>query len=733
MPAGPYPLEDPFIAQQLVTYDVSDLDGCAIAVDATYFIQHIFNNTSYHEPLMSALSGLTGFTAFLEKELDQWAANNLTPLFVFNGQPVVGQDDMSIANGLRDIARTDTAWQLYSAGRADEAVANFGSTGSTYQTQPLYPLFQRLLRKRNLHFLVPPYNASAQIAHLDMTDSDQCAGIMGAQELLLYPIHDSVIHSINWETRTVAALSKKLLIKNLNVSDTMFTDMLLMTGTSFLPPFPPLRDASVTPRQPSIMDASNMLRTSEKNVANVCASFNDILQAQDPNWLDKFRKARMVVDHFIYIAESGEVCVHGIDKLTGDNHEYLGFQLPSEYFHYLNKGLIGPRVLSWITHCQVTILPTLDGFVSDEYRNLVTKQLVPYFETALGLVITRLNRGLHYQNIVLKVWYDNKFSLKLNHRNEGNQPSSRIDGWNVTTESIERHFAKPEAGSIAFELSALKNRDFVSSVLQAPKSKNIESADTIVSLAVWKLLVLRGYATEKTFELTVWGEALAKTFAALEPVARRHPDGPALNAAALLAFELLRLGLLNSRNQHAELQGFPANGTDDDKNCVVLISRVAALLQLRQNTTGYTGPLSKNVLAFHSLAKTVGEANRALIEAVLAHTFMNGQAKRQRSDLWEIGHRLPFIDYSDAALGIAVKTFLDENALCTTPEARAALKAEFPQRFVPHATHLFEDFDAAFGLVEAVYAGIETLSTSDLKAEDRVDWDKAKNYLERRK
>ncbi|CAK7204049.1 hypothetical protein SEUCBS139899_006800 [Sporothrix eucalyptigena] len=735
--------DDPFVAQHIMSHDVSALEDTAIAIDATYFIKQMLEHSPSHEPLMCALAGLTGIHMHLENELNQWKAHKVTPFFIFEGLPVVGQDQVTIQSGLRDIQRTNEAWDLYFAGRASEAVAAFGATGSTFQTQQLYPLLQRLLRKRKLHFIVTPYNASAQIAYFDMINSDQCGGIMGSSELLLYPIHDSIIKTIDWSQKRVHASSKRQLVRSLGVSDSHFVDVLLMTGTSFLPSFPPLRDITINPRPPSVADAVNMLRTAEKNMAQLCASFNDLLQTQEPQWLDKFRKARMAVDHFVYIAESGEVCVNDFEHLTNDNHEYLGFQLPAELFHYLNQGLISPRVLSWIAYCQVTVLPTLDGFVTSEYQALVTSQLVPYYETALSLIANRLNRGINFREIQLKVWYDPEFSLKLKHRGEDNNAVERVSAWNVTTESIEKHFPKssgddktasPSAGSIAYELAALGNKEFVASILKAPKIKGIESADTIVSLTLWKLLTMRGYVDSKTLEPTKWGVALGKTFAALEPVFRKHPEvATTLHAAALLAFDLIRLDLLNSKNQHAELQGLPVNGPTEDRDTVVLISRTATLLHLRQDTSGYTGPLSKSLLAFHTLTTTVADANRAIIESILALTFMSNQAQRERTDYWDIGHRLPYTEFPDAALGIAVKTFLDESFEDNTPEEKAARKEAFPTKFVPHATHPFEDFEVAFGLVEALYAGVQMLGDSELKPETKAEWERAKKYLERRK
>ncbi|CAK7275274.1 hypothetical protein SEPCBS119000_006610 [Sporothrix epigloea] len=736
--------DDPFVAQHVSIQDSAVLEDTVIAVDATYFIKQLLERSPSHEPLMCALAGLTGIYKHLENELDQWKAHKVTPFFIFEGIPVVGQDQVSIQAGLSNIQATNEAWDLYFAGRALDAVAAFGATGSAFRVQQLFPLFQRLLRKRELDFLVTPYNASAQIAYFDMIDSDQCGGIMGSSELLLYPIYDSIIKKIDWSLNLIHVSSKRQLVRALGLNDSLFIDVLLMTGTSFLPGFPPLRDPSVTPRPPSVADAANMLRAAEKNVASLCNSFSDLLQTQEPRWLDKFRKARMAVGHFIYIAESGEVCVHDFDHLTSDNHEYLGFQLPAELFHYLNRGLIGPRVLSWIAYCQVTVLPTLDGFDTSEYRTLVTQQLVPYYETALSLIATRINRGIKFREIQLKVWYDSEFSLKLKHRGEDNDAVDRVAGWNVTTELIQKYFPKPSgndktsvspsSGSIVFELKALSNNDFVADALKAPKIRSIESGDTIVSLTIWKLLTLRGYFNPKTLELTKWGVALGKTFATLEPLLLKYPEvAPMLYSAALLAFDMIRLDLLHSRNQHPELQGLPVNGSAEDRDTVVLISRTATLLQLRQDTAGYTGPLSKSLLAFHTLTTTVADANRAIIDSLLALTFMSNQAERDRSDYWDIGHRLPYTESPDAALGIAVKTFLDESFEDTTPQDRAARKKAFPAKFVPHATHVFEDFEVAFGLVEAIYAGVQKLSDSEISSTSKAEWERAKKYLERRK
>jgi len=463
---------------------------------------------------------------------------------------------------------------------------------------------------------------------------------MGSQELLLYPINDGIIRSLDWDDKKVYAIYKKDIIRKLGVSEPMFIDALLMAGTAFLPTFPPILDHNVNPRNPSVQDAVNMLRTADKSVAGVCNAFNDVLQATDPQWLDKYQKARMAVNHFIYIAESGEVKVHEWERLTGDNHEYLGLQLPSELFHYLNTGLISPRVLNWITHCKTTVLPTTDGVVTPEYRQLVTKQLVPFKEMALSLIIPRLNRGIQHREIILKVWYDNQFSQTVYSRNSSVGPTvSQSAGWNITEALIKSHFPNAASGSLTFELSALKNKDFATATATKDKTKPLlETGNTIVSTVIWKFLHLRGYVTD-SHELSPWGKALYNAFASMKPTIEKYPDVPGLYEAVLLGFELIRLDLLHGKNRHDEVNGLPLNGSEDDKTSLLLISRCATLLKLRHQPFGYTGPLSKNLLTFHSLTAAVRDADRDLVDAIVASLFLDGQAQRERSDYWEISHR----------------------------------------------------------------------------------------------
>ncbi|RSM15379.1 hypothetical protein CEP52_000916 [Fusarium oligoseptatum] len=729
----PFLAEDTWINDQASTHDISELEQCAIAVDATYYLGQLLDNPPAQEPLLPALGGLTGIESHINENLDNWEKFHIVPFFVFDGQSVTGQDDITLDRALKANKKTDHAWALYSQTAAEEAVTTFGANPGAFRIQNLYPLLQETLKSRGLHFLVAPFNACAQLAHFEFIDSDQCSGVMGSQELLLYPIKDSVIRSFDWEAKTVTAISKKKVMRSLTptASETRFIDSFLMSGTSFLPAFPALLEHSMYTDY-NISTAANLLRTSENSVATACASFNDILQNKDPEWLDKYRKARMVVNHYVYISESGEIKVNDYEHLTNDSHEYLGLQLPAEVFHYLNTGLIGPRLLNNITHGQLIIQPTLDGVVSDQYKNLVTQKIVPIKEQALSLLSSRLYRGLQHKNIKVRVWFDPKYSYTINHRSGTSpSPSQQAASWDVKLDDIREFFPADFAGPVSLEVLALANFDFVKKTFpKDQRIKGIDSTEMVTSVAIWRFLHVRGYVNEE-HKLTKWGNALATTFLALQEANENRPPVPGLDEAALLAFELIRFGLLNGKHI-ADQPGLPRRGTDDEKASLTLISQCASLLKLRHQVYGYTGPLNKSLLVFRALSSTVREANRDLVESIVASMFLYAQSKRDRDDQLEISHRLPFLSEPDIGLGIAVRTFFDDDEANEDKETRAKRLQEFPKTFVPFAESLTDDFRIACDFVDAISKGVQILDTEALPAADKEAWAKAQAYLDAR-
>jgi hypothetical protein len=85
------------------------------------------DSPSANEPLLPALGGLTGIESHINENLGYWDKNRIIPFFIFDGQTVTGQDEVSLKRGRAANLKTDEAWDLYSRTQAEEAVSTFGA------------------------------------------------------------------------------------------------------------------------------------------------------------------------------------------------------------------------------------------------------------------------------------------------------------------------------------------------------------------------------------------------------------------------------------------------------------------------------------------------------------------------------------------------------------------------------------------------------------------------------
>jgi hypothetical protein len=123
----PFLVEDSWINRQASTHDIAELEDCAIAIDATYYLSHLLENPPALEPLLPALGGLTGIEPHINESLALFEKFNIVPLFIFDGQAIHGQDSISLKRGIAANQKTDEAWQLYFQGEAEQAVSTFGA------------------------------------------------------------------------------------------------------------------------------------------------------------------------------------------------------------------------------------------------------------------------------------------------------------------------------------------------------------------------------------------------------------------------------------------------------------------------------------------------------------------------------------------------------------------------------------------------------------------------------
>lgn len=460
--------------------------------------------------------------------------------------------------------------------------------------------------------------------------------------MLLYNIDCGIITKVDFQNKHFYGVNKKDVLARLNVNEDTFIDSMLMTGTSFLPTFPALKDSTIVPQQPyTVKDAVNMYRTAGKSIIALCQQWSEIIQKQELNWEDKYRKARLAIKHCptITLLPNGDtadgekphdrygVVVSKADQLTGDHHEYIGLQLPEELYHYLIHGAIGPRILNWLAYLEMLVLPPLDGGDSEEYRRLITQQLVPVQAQSISLYTSRMHRAFQHKNFTMRFWFDKNKTVVMNQSIDP-APDRLTGTWRVNQDLLasQEKVIHAMSGSLFFALVSLEDEGFAGSTIsKSPDVQNIKTKSEVLSNTMWRFLHLRGYINDN-HKLTVWGKALAVTMRSLDS---SHISTHKLEEAAFLAFELLKYDQLNTHNRHEEWIGAPQRGSDSDRTHCLLIARCACLLKVHHRSIGYTGPLSKNLLAYHSIISAVRESDRSLIEAVVASMFLWAHADRR--------------------------------------------------------------------------------------------------------
>ncbi|POS87560.1 hypothetical protein EPUL_000916 [Erysiphe pulchra] len=727
-----------------VSTPLSELKNAVIGVEATSYLQNMIDSGPAHEPLLAALGGdPIGLKYHLEIELDKWSENNILPLFVFDGQSIVGKDEMTLRNSQAALLKTQLAWNMYGDHQPNQAVKTFGSSGSI-RAHELYHLLQEILCKRGIAFQIAPFSACAQLvylAELEVSGRAYIDGLMGSKEFLLYDrSYEAVIICPptvdDWENKHFRGIFRSELMEKLAIGSEMLDDALLMCGTSFLPPFPPLQNENTIPQQPfTLVDAVNLLRNSDKSIISVCRQFGDVLEKQDPKWLDKFWKAKIGILHAIIVQENGQVISRDYANLTSDNNDYLGLRLPPELYYYLSRALVGPRILNYFASLESIILPTLDGIVSEEYKRLITKSTIPLKETAAALVASRIHRAFQNKSISIRFWFDSNLKQSLLHKSVLEQANRKADTWGVENPQIQM-WAKmtgTKAGTISFAIISLL-LDGASAVSKSSvKVTGLKLKPEILSNTLYRFLHLRDYVND-LHELTGWGRALAVTLKNIQPTIKKYDDTHQIEEAAFLAFEMIRFGILNSRNRHPELIGGALRGSEEDKANCMLIGRTACLLKLRHQNLGYTGPLSKNYLAFNSLIKAVQEADRDILEATIVSMFLSNQISRdERHDFGDLGRSIPLSHSTNTIFGIAVTTYLDDFIkLDWTKAQREENKPVFAEKFIPHSSKFPEDLTVAFDFFDAVYEGVKSLR-EEISTAEKEAWHKASKYLHLRR
>lgn len=164
------------------TEAMDNFKNTCIAVDASYYLQTLLDTPPTSEPLLPAMGGFPlSLKKHIENDLAKWAAHEMYPLFVFEGQSIVGKEDVLLRSAKESSVLNQGAWNQYSTEQADLAVVAFGHSGrqtdhdvishtnglpATVKAHQLYIFFQQILISKNVAFTTASHSASAHVSVL---------------------------------------------------------------------------------------------------------------------------------------------------------------------------------------------------------------------------------------------------------------------------------------------------------------------------------------------------------------------------------------------------------------------------------------------------------------------------------------------------------------------------------------------------------------------------------------
>lgn len=707
-----------------------ELNDRRLGIEAEDFIANILTTAPTKEPLLPALGGLPfALEEIIIQQVTTLKDHGCEPYFIFSGVVSNGQEER-LQSAIRATKSIAKAWDLYGASQPEYAVTEFGTLSGTINVENIYRFVQDILRKNGVAFLVAPHSACAQLASIAGTEF--CDAVAGSSDILMFEI-DQLITELDFEKAQFSWITRRECIEALGVTSTsMFVDTCLLAGCSFLPTLPQLEnDLTGSPKGPRIRAAADLLKRGQINGNALCLQYRDDPAMVALDYLNRYQKASLYVKHYVCIRPNGKIETADVASAPSDLNNIMGHRLPEEAFAYLSRGVIGSDVLCWIASNEIIERPPLDGGDADAYRRLVSDGLTPLRTSALSLLSYSAHRFYQHNPIALRCWFNPAAPKKLNV-SDTTDPRSTISGWNVRLDQIEAKANKLErdVSSLAFIVGSLQDTDFAKNSVTAKSGGNkpLSSPKEVRSNALWRFLQLRGYI-QQDHQLSALGKCLQTAF-------MRHNQQD-LEEPALLAFEMLRLNLLNSNNMFP-YNGSPQRGSDTDKRNTLLVSRVACFAGLRHKTIGFTGPLSRHLLAYTSMVSAVRGNLRNVVEMSLFGLLANYHVDRSMAldQLAEISYSLPFLNDVDCALGIAVKSYLDELSAQgepTSETSREAVKIKGANEWFPHAKDFQGDLQRAFALWDSVYAAVAAAPDNLVSNRDKKIWEEADVWLSERK
>ena len=681
-------------AKLLKEGSLSLLRDTRLGIDLSFYLRRLLSTRGSAEPLVLAIGGQPlALLARIEADLRVLEQHKIRPVFVLNGlSPAKRTRPFSYED--RRPALRRRAWETYELGDVDETSRLFAAAG-TPPPHELYRAVLRMLRHRQVDYLIAPYLATAQLVALERHPSEYVHAVYGPLELLAFDRVDRVIVDLDFAAGTFRYTSKLAALRELQCTENEFLDAALLAGMEYCPTFPPMYDESAG--MPPLVHGAPNVRALVGVIKQYRSGFGVVSQFAEHSavikaaYLDQFCHARTMLKFSLVLsAESGlvvplpvavpdnyerllsgnsEAAVTAAPMHPGmppvpfapqptladvpsDLHEVFLYRLPDEVMLYLSRGLVGAGVLGSLLSGVIVDPPPLECAESAEYRAFVHDTLTTDprgpRSAALALACAGLHPFWQSRGVHAVLWYEPSVDTPVPHdAPAATELAARMRGWKAPAKFIEEQLHRQHTSMIdlAFCLGA-------TTAAAPPRTDaRLEKKDEVVANSLWRFLEARGFLTAEHTH-SAWGRAL---HAALQCV--RVTDR--VQEPLFVALELVRAGVLHERAYGVPHSGGPSFCEGDEAAYMLLVIRVFSLLPMSFRAQAWDAPLSRELLVFNAFPRALTRSLRSLIEMVVLNMFLTGDAKAVRDDYLDINLSLPFQQDVNTGMGILCKCYID--------------------------------------------------------------------------
>mmetsp|Transcript_50726 Transcript_50726/g.117800 ORF Transcript_50726/g.117800 Transcript_50726/m.117800 type:complete len:761 (+) Transcript_50726:91-2373(+) len=692
--------------QHLISQGQLDwLRGLRVGIDAVYWLRSI---QALKDPFADALGGIPpGIFGFVDKELESFKRQGISPVFVFQGMAPGPQHSMFIS---RMDQQMELAWSHLAQGHKSDAQKCFAVSTSRINGDFVYFIFHHL-RQKGCEVLQAPYFAGAQLAHF--SEQGIVHTVFGPPGLLLYSIPRVVIH-IHFVHHSFDWVELEAVLTKWQINRDQFIDACMLAGTEYCLTYPYLNLGHFQPA------ASNAR-------FNFDAAVHIIKQAPLINWMQTFPTEEMKNDHVDgycickVLVQSSPVLhmpensvrplgprMPGAPSLQvpHDFSHIMGEQLPSSLYYLMLNGIIShklPQALAkgeWLDKSQ----PLVD---TKEFRDLIT-DLQDYRQRALGLIARHLHAGFRQKNIVCKAFWEPHLGRPFGAQGQAEQrviqPKKLKRGlrWRIDSKAVEEEMRRQEVDKVDFKFCLQWHAHEFHNEGQLYKdikkfgdptfSNDMNSLAALVHFMLLEHLEL----IADDGEMTVLGNVLKDS--------PRHLQEP-----CLVALEMMKFGVLNGEPFDAaqadrpfpQQVNYPRADVDTRTKSELLLSRVVSLVPMRLKNDMWNADVEFDLAAFHSLVRILKRTLRQLTEASLSSILLKDLsrvkllppgfmcASPKKEDHTQTPSLLPTFMLPRACMGIVCLFFLRYRG------DQHSLSKELVQRF-PCCVQPKEDLRTAF-------------------------------------